>query len=430
MISNMIASGVCKPLSMIISYIYVPIALDYLGVEKYGIWSTILTILSWISYLDIGIGNGLRNRLTESINKKDGQEKKLISSAYAFISVIMIVVIIIFSFAAGFIDWNRVLGVKDVDENLRLIFTTTMFFIAANFILSLCKNILYSLQKAADVSVMELMVQIINFIAVVVLKNFVSNNLFAMAIIYGLSMLSVNLVTSCILYKKERRMMPEFAAIDIGIGKELTSKGVQFFVIQICALILFTTDSIIISYLYGAANVTPYAIVNKMFHVVTGIYAALLSPIWGAVTKAKVEKNWLKVERMLYKMIILMIPFFIVIVLLASICEPISNWWLGKEIHYEYGLIIFGAVYCLLTIWCNTFSYFTNGMGQVRLPMIVAIVQAAVNLPLSLLFAIALNMHSTGILAGTVSSMVIPAVALPLYVRFILKKEKDRSGET
>ena len=81
MISNMIASGVCKPLSMIISYIYVPIALDYLGVEKYGIWSTILTILSWISYLDIGIGNGLRNRLTESINKKDGQEKKLISSA-------------------------------------------------------------------------------------------------------------------------------------------------------------------------------------------------------------------------------------------------------------------------------------------------------------------------------------------------------------
>ena len=62
--------------------------------------------------------------------------------------------------------------------------------------------------------------------------------------------------------------------------------------------------------------------------------------------------------------------------------------------------------------------------------MMVAIVQAAVNLPLSLLFAIALNMHSTGILAGTVSSMVIPAVALPLYVRFILKKEKDRSGET
>ena len=56
MISNMIASGVCKPLSMIISYIYVPIALDYLGVEKYGIWSTILTILSWISYLDIEIG--------------------------------------------------------------------------------------------------------------------------------------------------------------------------------------------------------------------------------------------------------------------------------------------------------------------------------------------------------------------------------------
>ena len=70
-VSNMALSGICKPVSMVLSYIYVPIVLDYLGVEKYGVWSTILTILSWVSYFDIGIGNGLRNRLTESLNKHD-----------------------------------------------------------------------------------------------------------------------------------------------------------------------------------------------------------------------------------------------------------------------------------------------------------------------------------------------------------------------
>ena len=33
---NMAVSGICKPVSMIIGYIYVPVALNYLGVEKYG----------------------------------------------------------------------------------------------------------------------------------------------------------------------------------------------------------------------------------------------------------------------------------------------------------------------------------------------------------------------------------------------------------
>ena len=73
---HMLISTICKPLSMIVSYIYIPLVLNYLGVEKYGIWSTILTILSWISYFDIWVGNGLRNKLTESLAKKDNKEKK------------------------------------------------------------------------------------------------------------------------------------------------------------------------------------------------------------------------------------------------------------------------------------------------------------------------------------------------------------------
>lgn len=46
--SNMLASGVCIPISLIIGYLYVPIVLNYLGIEKYGVWSMILTLLSLI----------------------------------------------------------------------------------------------------------------------------------------------------------------------------------------------------------------------------------------------------------------------------------------------------------------------------------------------------------------------------------------------
>ena len=189
---NMAISTLCKPVSMIISYLYIPLVLKFLGVEKYGVWSTILTILSWISYFDIGIGNGLRNKLTESLSKNDGKSRKLVSSAYAFIAVIMIIVAVVFSFIASIINWRRVFGISQCDENLKIVVIISVIFVSINFILSICKNVLYSLQKAAHVSVMELMVQVLNFGGVLFATRFFESNLFIMAVIYGVSMLSVN----------------------------------------------------------------------------------------------------------------------------------------------------------------------------------------------------------------------------------------------
>lgn len=53
---NMALSTVYKALSMFISYLYVPVVLAYLGEVKYGVWTTILNVLSsiiWQSVSDI-----------------------------------------------------------------------------------------------------------------------------------------------------------------------------------------------------------------------------------------------------------------------------------------------------------------------------------------------------------------------------------------
>ena len=60
-----------KPLSMVLSYVYIPIVLNFLGEEKYGVWVTLLSIISWVNYFDIGIGNGVRNKVTECVAAND-----------------------------------------------------------------------------------------------------------------------------------------------------------------------------------------------------------------------------------------------------------------------------------------------------------------------------------------------------------------------
>lgn len=103
---------VYKGVSMALSLVYVPIVLNYLGDYKYGVWASILSILSWISYFDLGIGNGLRNRLSEAIASDSPRvsPKALVSSAYAILSGVVAVVAAVCGIAIAFIDWPALLS--------------------------------------------------------------------------------------------------------------------------------------------------------------------------------------------------------------------------------------------------------------------------------------------------------------------------------
>ena len=55
--SSMVQAALFKGVSILLSLAYVPVVLNYLGDYKYGVWAVVLSILSWISYFDLGIGN-------------------------------------------------------------------------------------------------------------------------------------------------------------------------------------------------------------------------------------------------------------------------------------------------------------------------------------------------------------------------------------
>ncbi len=420
---DMLLSGICKPAAMFLSYIYVPIVLEYLGVEKYGVWSVILTIISWIGYFDIGIGNGLRNRLTEAIqDKSNAKAKKMISSAYAISIIVMTLLSLIFVIVAQFIDWHFILGVTSFNESLKLIVIESVLLIAINFVFNLCIYVFYALQAASFVSFMQLLAMGINLIGVLLVRNVFQANLTVLAFIYGFSFVIVNMVGGFILYSKHKEFAPNIKEIDLTVGKDIISLGFKFFVIQICAMILFATDSVIISVLYGASDVTPYSTVNKLYIVVSSIYIAFLSPIWSSVTKDKTLRNISNIKRTTLKMLVLLIPFVILAVLLFFTFRPVSFWWLKKELLYSDMLLFFGMLYCLLNMWCSAFASVLNGMEVMRASVIIAVIQAVVNIPLSLLFSIAFSMESSGVLLGTVISMAIAAVAQPIVTYVYLKR--------
>ena len=59
---SLVARGVTA-LTMLVS---VPLTVGYLGAERYGMWMTISSLITFFSFVDLGIGNGLVNSIADA----------------------------------------------------------------------------------------------------------------------------------------------------------------------------------------------------------------------------------------------------------------------------------------------------------------------------------------------------------------------------
>ena len=119
--NNILFSGILKIISLSTSLLIVPITINYLNNEIYGIWMTITSVLFWINTFDIGLGNGMRNYLTGAISRKDfNLGRRYISTTLALLTVIALTMAIIISVPMSILDFNQFFNTKALsNEGLR-----------------------------------------------------------------------------------------------------------------------------------------------------------------------------------------------------------------------------------------------------------------------------------------------------------------------
>ena len=151
--------------------------------------------------------------------------------------------------------------------------------------------------------------------------------------------------------------------------------------------------------------------------IIPTVFTACLTSVWSATTKAKVEGDYQWIANTIRKMLLLVMLFSVGIVLIAVFFRSIAFLWINIHLEYTDTLIMLGAVYGILMMWCNVFSYVANGMGMISIALLFAVLQAVVNIPLSLFFSKTLSMGMAGVLLGTEVAMTIAGIGLPIVIR-------------
>ena len=420
--SSMSQAMIYKGASMVLSLVYVPVVLNYLGDYKYGVWASILSILSWISYFDLGIGNGLRNRLSEALvcDSPRISPRQLVSSAYVVLSVIVAVGAVVCGIIIAFVDWQALLSAWDVNENLLCVVELSFLGMCLSFVLTLCNSIYYALQKAQIVNLISVFQQLVMLVSVWLLNLTNSNSLMAVAAFYVSSNLLVYGAFTIYVFVKNRNIIPAFHCYSDEVAKDVGGLGIMFFIAQIAALVLFTTDNLIVSNLFGPEQVTVFTTANKVFTVASSLFAALVVPLWSKTTADYARGDIAEIRRTLKKMHKLFLAAVLGIVLLVLLFKPLVKMWLGRDLGFEDSLIVLMGIYAVVYMWNTIYSQVVNGLSLVRFMVAIACAQAILNIPLSIMLATTFGLGMDGILLGTILTMLLSSITYPVYAMRVL----------
>lgn len=418
---NIYLSFIIKIVSIGLSYLVIPMTINYLNSEQYGIWMTLLSILSWMSFMDIGLGNGLRNKLTESLSKNDLKSaREYISTAYAAISSIVILIFAVLVIIIPSLNWNKIFNTQTISNSdfVEIVIIVLCFFLF-NFVLSLCNQLFYAVQESALTGLASLLLNLFLVVSILILKKVSSGSLIYLGASYGISMISSSIILTAYFFTKHKELVPNINLIRRSKVRDILEIGIKFFIIQISAVVIFTTDNMIITQVLGPKEVTSYNIVQKLFSVITIGHTIIVTPLWSACTDAyhKNDINWIKST--LRKLNILMIPIIVATTILVTMSSVILRYWIGDKGLFPNFLIVLMAIYTVISIWNNNFGYILGGMSKVRLGSITCTFTALVNIPLSVILAKYFH-SSAGVILGTIICISVSSIISPIQVWYFI----------
>jgi len=426
---NIIISFFITFFQMLISFAMVSISIKYLGEETYGIWLVISGIIVWSNIFDLGFSNGLRNRLAETRASGDMADAKYyVSTTYAFLIAITILLSILFVPFIYAINWQSLLNTT-VIENLiirnALVIIFTGFLI--QFILKPIGSILQAFQWPSMVQFLSLLGSLLAFLGVIYVLYYYKSSLTLYSYIIACTPVIIMLIATIYLYRtKFSSLFPSIKYVKIKYFKSIAGLGSSFFIIQLCAVIIFQTDNMIISYILGPKEVTNYNIVFRYFSIITIGFGVVMSPFWTAFTDAykKNDFTWIKKTVKILFLILIASGFASLVLLLFS--DDIYKLWINDSISIPKSLSALMVAYVIVYGFLKIFSFFLNGTGKVKLQMVVYIIASLGNIPLSLFFGKVLGFGVNGVLLSTILCALF--VGIVLYIQYIKLIKKSAKG--
>ncbi|NDB70816.1 MAG: hypothetical protein EB015_22965, partial [Methylocystaceae bacterium] len=246
---TVVTSTLARGAGLLLMLVSVSATVSYLGAERFGVWMTISSFAALLTFLDLGIGNALTNRVSQAAIENDHNKvSDLISGGLGALFILALLIAGLLASAVQLLPWGMIIKVQStfLKEELELALLTFALLFSCSIFTSGIARILSGLQRGYEVHIASLFGSLISLAAIL----FASSENAAIPLLLLCSMLGPILANLMLLMRLSCQgyfsISRSYTATS-KIAPILLNQGALFFLLQIGTMAGWGADSLIIA---------------------------------------------------------------------------------------------------------------------------------------------------------------------------------------
>lgn len=403
---NLLGYGV----PIVAALIFIPLLINGLGEEKFGLLNIAWMIIGYFSFFDFGIGKGLTKIVSEKIglNQTDQIPVLFWTSLVLMLLVSLVIAFLLLFFVPYFVC------LFNVSQNLQQETINTFYVLCLSIpIVSTTaglRGVLEAYLKFGTINVVRIVLGLLTFLGPIVCLLFTNSLLWIVVLLVIIRVLIwLWYLQLCI---KTNPLIKSKGVLDFKSIKPIIKFSAWISLVNVIGPVILYSDRFIIGILISATAISFYAVsyevVSKLL-LISGALVGVLFPVFSASYFSNPEESKKIFLRGIKFIFLIIYPIVFLMVVFAFEGMGI---WLGEKFAENSALALqLLAVGILFNSISSIPNNFFQGTGQPRIPALINLIE----LPFYLL-AMWLTIKHWGIQGAAITYMIAAATdALIMY---------------
>jgi O-antigen/teichoic acid export membrane protein len=407
-----------------IRLVVIPLSLNLLGPEQYGLWLAVGSLIAWGGLADLGLAPGLVNLVASACGREDRlSARRYISTALGAYGVLAGVLFLGFILVSRWESFPSLLGIQvpELAAQARQLVALCGALFALSSLTRVIPTACTALQEGYYAAWTYLTGSLASLIVLVPL-TWTGASLITYALVMGLPPLLAQIGLGAYFFgKRHRDLRPRAGDWNLSSLRELWGVGGWLALHQAANLAVLYSATLIIANRLGPAAVTQYSVPYAVFAVLISTAYNIVSPYLPAYAEARARGDvaWIRQRaRQTLALTVMVLGGGGALLVIAG--QQGIRLWSAGHVTPTFGLLIGLACFSLLKACSNTTGVLLVGLGLVRFAACVYASVAVIYLTSAWV-----SVRWLGVLALPVAGAVAHACDVALSVPYALRQLQD-----
>lgn len=380
-----ISALIARIVAISVSFAIIPMTQDYLGAERFGLWVTVTSFVTMLSFADFGISNAILSGIAHANSVKNYEKVNEIVSTAAFVLLSLgVAFALIGNCVVAVVNFTALFNVNESSIQTELSQSLRVFALMFGLNLSVAwiSRVQIAFQKSYLESVSTVLGALLSlgWVAFSIQKNFELPIL--LAGFMASPIIGIVLVGAYFLKSEHYLKFPKISFFSKKSVQIILSGGFLFVALQASGAAAFASDSFILTAQLGPSESGEFAIVAKLYSAILLLANVYVTPLWPAYAEAHAngERAWIK-KAVQKSFVVCALGATIAGVFLTICYKLVTSFWLGAAQQISMSVLIMMSVLMVFVSIGSAGSMFLNGLQIYRFQLICALTFIIIMLP-------------------------------------------------